>query len=109
MKKKNKSFVFAMCCMLLAGSLAACSSPSSEEQGSDSETNSKTKITYWTGDRHDSEFVKEVIDTFNQTNEDNIEVELVIKGDDFDQALDMSFQTSDPPDVIRVRHHSDLP
>ncbi|MFD1134692.1 ABC transporter substrate-binding protein [Paenibacillus urinalis] len=106
MKKKNISFVFAMSCMLLAGSLTACSSSSSEEQGSDSEINSKTKITYWTGDRHDSEFVKEVIDTFNQTNEDNIEVELVIKGDDFDQALDMSFQTSDPPDVIRVKENT---
>ena len=93
-------------CLVLSGSLAACGSPKSTDQGADSKTDAKTKITYWTGDRHDSEFVKETIATFNETNQDNIEVELVIKGDDFDQALDMSFQTSEPPDVIRVKENT---
>ncbi|WP_258169113.1 ABC transporter substrate-binding protein, partial [Paenibacillus sp. AR247] len=46
------------------------------------------------------------MDEFNKTNPDNIEVELVIKGDDFDQALDMSFQTSEAPDVIRVKENT---
>ncbi|WP_413371774.1 ABC transporter substrate-binding protein [Paenibacillus taichungensis] len=102
--KLSKKFLLTALCIVLTGSLAACSSPESTEKGTG--TSAKTKITYWTGDRHDSEFVKETIDKFNETNKDNIEVELVIKGDDFDQALDMSFQTSEPPDIIRVKENT---
>lgn len=66
----------------------------------------KTKISYWTGDRHDADFVKDKVAEFNATNTDGIEVELVVKGDDFDTALDLSFQTSDAPDVIRVKENT---
>ncbi|MFS0868490.1 ABC transporter substrate-binding protein [Paenibacillus xylanilyticus] len=104
--KISKKLLLSATFLVFMGSLAACGSPSPSDEGAQSDANAKTKITYWTGDRHDSEFVKETIDTFNQTNKDNIEVELVIKGDDFDQALDMSYQTSEPPDVIRVKENT---
>lgn len=66
----------------------------------------KTKISYWTGDRHDADFIKEKVAEFNASNPDGIEVELVVKGDDFDTALDLSFQTSDAPDVIRAKENT---
>ncbi|RXZ82927.1 extracellular solute-binding protein [Paenibacillaceae bacterium] len=96
----KKGFLLAVVGTMLVASLSACSG------GGNSATGEKTKISYWTGDRHDSEFVKKKVDEFNASNTDNIEVELVIKGDDFDQALDMSFQTSEPPDVIRVKENT---
>jgi len=101
---KKQLWIMALCVVLI-GSITACGSKesASPESGSSSE---KTKISYWTGDRHDSEYIKELVDEFNKTNPDNIEVELVIKGDDFDQALDMSFQTSEAPDVIRVKENT---
>jgi multiple sugar transport system substrate-binding protein len=99
--------LFASLSLVLAGSMAACSSGStSSDSGSKSAAGEKTKISYWTGDRHDSEYIKEMVNKFNDSNQDNIQVELVIKGDDFDQALDLSFQTSEPPDVIRVKENT---
>lgn len=50
--------------------------------------------------------MKEKVAEFNASNKDGIEVELVVKGDDFDTALDLSFQTSDAPHVIRVKENT---
>lgn len=115
----KKNVLLTLVSFLIVASLAACSSntnstsptspdsPSSKPETSNSgEQGEKTKISYWTGDRHDSEFITELVNEFNATNEENIEVELVVKGDDFDQALDLSFQTSDAPDVIRVKENT---
>ncbi|OXL83091.1 ABC transporter substrate-binding protein [Paenibacillus sp. SSG-1] len=101
---KKKLWAAALCVAIIGG-ITACGSKDSANPESGS-SGSKTKITYWTGDRHDSEYIKELVDEFNKTNPDHIEVELVIKGDDFDQALDMSFQTSEAPDVIRVKENT---
>ncbi|OXM83067.1 ABC transporter substrate-binding protein [Paenibacillus rigui] len=99
--------LFTSLSLVLAGSMAACSNgPAASGTGSKPAGGEKTKISYWTGDRHDSEYIKEIVDKFNATNQDNIQVELVIKGDDFDQALDLSFQTNEPPDVIRVKENT---
>ncbi|AIQ67780.1 ABC transporter substrate-binding protein [Paenibacillus graminis] len=113
----KKQLLLASLSTVLAFGLAACGNSNTAEnsgeasnagKASDSGAASgeKTKITYWTGDRHDAEFVKEKVAEFNETNTDGIEVELVVKGDDFDTALDLSFQTADSPDVIRVKENT---
>lgn len=106
----KKGILLTVVSVMLVASLSACGGDNAgnKESGTSSDTASgeKTKISYWTGDRHDSEFVKKKVEEFNTTNQDNIEVELVIKGDDYDQALDMSFQTSEPPDIIRVKENT---
>lgn len=65
----------------------------------------KTKLTYWTGDRHDAEFIKDVIDEYNQTNQDQIEVELVVTSE-YDQALDIAFVSGQSPDIFRVKENT---
>jgi len=109
----KKRIAMASLSTVLAIGLAACGNSNSntntdngEAAGGNAAAGEKTKISYWTGDRHDAEFVKEKVAEFNETNTDNIEVELVVKGDDFDTALDLSFQTSDAPDVIRVKENT---
>lgn len=100
--------------LVLALGLAACGNGNSNGgnaaegtgNGATAGSGGETKISYWTGDRHDADFVKEKVAEFNTTNTDGIEVELVVKGDDFDTALDLSFQTSDAPDVIRVKENT---
>jgi multiple sugar transport system substrate-binding protein len=66
----------------------------------------KTKLTYWTGDRHDQEYIKEVIQKYNETNADNIEVELVVKTEEYDQALEIAFVSAQGPDVFRVKENT---
>lgn len=100
--------------LVLALGLAACGNGNSgggnategTGDGAKAGSGEKTKISYWTGDRHDADFVKEKVAEFNASNKGGIEVELVVKGDDFDTALDLSFQTSDAPDVIRVKENT---
>lgn len=76
------------------------------ETGRQAARGTRPKSATGPADRHDADFVKDKVAEFNATNTDGIEVELVVKGDDFDTALDLSFQTSDAPDVIRVKENT---
>ncbi|MCZ8516577.1 sugar ABC transporter substrate-binding protein [Paenibacillus filicis] len=98
--------------VLLAMSLSACGGGSDDAGKGAAASNTgakpgeKTKITYWTLDRHDADYIKEVIAKFNSTNKDNIEVELVVKADDYAQALDLAFSAAEAPDVFRVKENT---
>jgi multiple sugar transport system substrate-binding protein len=104
-----KKIAFTAMSVIMAASLAACGS-SSEPKGtagaSSAPAGEKTKLTYWSGDRHDAEYVKEVISKFNSTNKDNIEVELVVRSEDYDQALDLAFTSAQAPDIFRVKENT---
>ncbi|MEK5235707.1 sugar ABC transporter substrate-binding protein [Paenibacillus sp. FSL L8-0470] len=105
----RKQLLLTASSVVLAFGLTACGNSDTTDKSGEtggSAPGEKTKISYWTGDRHDAEFVKEKVAEFNETNTDGIEVELVVKGDDFDTALDLSFQTSDAPDIIRVKENT---
>jgi multiple sugar transport system substrate-binding protein len=111
-----KKMVIIASCMVMVTGLAACSSaktaensPAASAATGNQETSKSagiTKLSYWTGDRHDSEYIKEMVAKFNSTNKDNIEVELVTKTEDFNQAIDLSFTTGETPDVIRVKENT---
>ncbi|UKS24734.1 sugar ABC transporter substrate-binding protein [Paenibacillus sp. HWE-109] len=108
--------------VLLAGSLAACSSgkdnaatsPAASAKPTDAASaapvkKDKTKLVYWTGDRHDMDYIKSVVQKFNDTNKDNIEVEMVVKTEDFNQAIDLAFASGQAPDVLRVKENTIQP
>ncbi|CAH1225724.1 hypothetical protein PAECIP111891_05855 [Paenibacillus allorhizoplanae] len=106
----------------LAGSLAACSSTKTDTAASPAASakastapasaapaKAKTKLSYWTGDRHDMDYIKSVVQKFNETNGENIEVEMVVKTEDFNQAIDLAFASGQAPDVIRVKENTIQP
>lgn len=115
-----KQMVAVASCMSLAVGLTACGgsgdsagqSPAASAaataggQQTSAKPGEKTKLTYWTGDRHDADYIKEVVAKYNSTNQDNIEVELVVKTEDFNQAIDLSFATAETPDIIRVKENT---
>lgn len=72
--------------------------------GTTDATAEPTHLFYWTDDRHDAEYIQEVIDRFNETNEHNIEVEMVVMTDNFGQSLELSFVSGDAPDVFRLKN-----
>jgi multiple sugar transport system substrate-binding protein len=117
----NRKIGSVMLSAVLAFTLAACgnsnnNTSSTESAGASKPADSaastpvnngkKTKIVYWTGDRHDMDYIKEVVQSFNDTNSDNIEVEMVVKTDDFDQAIDLAFASGQAPDVIRTKENT---
>lgn len=103
-----KKWMMTTLSALLALSLAGCSTNSATTasagtDGSDGKsTEGKTKVIYWTPDRHDADFMKTKIDEFNKTNKDNIEVEMTVMGDNYPQAVDIAFASKQAPDVLQV-------
>lgn len=83
-----------------ASASPSASAPASQPSGE------KTKLTYMTGDRHDADYIKGVIEKFNQSNGDNIEVELVVKTEEYDQAIDISFVSNQAPDIFRAKENT---
>ncbi|SFB07699.1 multiple sugar transport system substrate-binding protein [Cohnella sp. OV330] len=103
----KKSALLAMGLALALGATACGgdneTSKESAESSGGAKTGEKIKISYWTIDRHDADYIKQVVDEFNATNTDNIEVEYVVKADDYAQALDLAFTAKQAPDVFRAK------
>ncbi|WP_438445459.1 ABC transporter substrate-binding protein [Gorillibacterium sp. sgz5001074] len=62
----------------------------------------KTKLTYWTGDRGAADHVKAEVAKYNAENKDNIEVEVTIMADNYDQSVDVAFASNQAPDIIKM-------
>ncbi|MEK8132303.1 sugar ABC transporter substrate-binding protein [Paenibacillus filicis] len=94
---------------LMAVSLAACGageeagSTTGNKAGGEAPAGKKVKLSYWTNDRHDSEYIKPLIEDFNAKNKDSIEIEYVVRTDDFNQAVDLAFTSGQAPDILRVK------
>ncbi len=116
---QKKPFVFLLSLFLILA-LAACSgkgnegqtgsssqAPAASASGSQEKPNEKpaekTTITYWTDDRHDQEYLKELISEFNAGNPDNIEVELTVLSENFNQSVDIAFSGNQAPDLLRIK------
>lgn len=62
--KRNKWMLTGVS-LLLAGSLAACSSSNTNTEAEGNNTAAeKTKLVYWTIDRHDSDFIEQKISEY---------------------------------------------
>ncbi|MEK8212166.1 ABC transporter substrate-binding protein [Paenibacillus sp. FSL L8-0463] len=61
------------------------------------------QLKYWTDDRHDQEYIKGLINTFNETNKDNIQVELTVLSENYAQSVDIAFSSNQAPDVLRLK------
>ncbi|RTE02873.1 ABC transporter substrate-binding protein [Paenibacillus whitsoniae] len=65
-------------------------------------TGAKTKLTYWTNDRGAADHIKAEVAKYNAENKDNIEVEVTIMADNYEQSLDVAFASNQAPDIIRT-------
>lgn len=107
----KKIRLISMICVL-ALFLSACGSPTNKqenEEESGGSENSKTKLTWWTFQRHDMDFMKGLIDEFNETNEYGIEVEYNIQTENYDTNLELAFQSKQAPDIIMLKGASIMP
>lgn len=63
------------------------------------EKKEKTKVVWWTHQRHDMDFMQEHVEKFVKENED-IEIEYVIQTENYGQNLELSFQSGQAPDIF---------
>lgn len=63
-------------------------------------SSSKIKIKVWTMNRSDAEYMITMVNQFNKTNKDNIEIDYQIYSDNYQQTLDLAYATNESPDVF---------
>ncbi|WP_138755945.1 ABC transporter substrate-binding protein [Paenibacillus sinopodophylli] len=106
----KKSFVtkstLSVCYLLvMALMLAACSTNNGSNEKPDAAAGgdgaAKTKIAYWTIDRHDMDYMQQQVDNYNATNTDNIEVEMKVMADNYNQSVEVAFASNQAPDIFR--------
>jgi len=82
---------------------AAASSSSSTAASTDSASGEKIPIVFWTTQRHDLEFMEQKVAEFNATNTMNIEVSYEAMTDNYDNNLELAFQSNQAPDIFRPK------
>lgn len=111
--RKRKLLAFLLSVALTATMMAGCGksgdksgdTPSTTESTDESKTDSeatgeKTKVVIWSKDRHDADLITSKVDAYNGNNTDNIEVDYQIYTENYEQAIDMAFQSGEAPDII---------
>lgn len=71
--------------------------------GGQEQNGEKIKLVYWSNQRHDMEYVQQKIDEFNATNDMNIEVSYEAMTENYDNNLELSFQSNQAPDIFRAK------
>jgi len=68
-------------------------------------------VTYWSNDRHDEAYLNEMIEKFNAAHDD-IEIQMTIMTDDFENSILLAYQGGTAPDLvgqsIDVKNFSDI-
>ncbi|MFE5322458.1 ABC transporter substrate-binding protein [Paenibacillus sp. NPDC056579] len=98
-----KKSMAAVLCLSLAFTAAACGN---QEDGSNAGAaggaNGKTKLTYWTADRHDVDHIKGLIEKFNADHQD-IEVEMSVMSENYVQSVDLAYASGQAPDILNAK------
>ncbi len=118
MKKTKKFAALGMAGLMAVSVLSACSSGGKadstapggsgttegtaavkEEAKKEASSGEKVKITVWTENRHDLEYMNKVVEEFNKTN-DHIELEYVVQTENYTNLLTMAANSGQSPDVF---------
>lgn len=75
----------------------------SEETTQEKTDGEKVPLTYWSNQRHDMEYVQAKVDEFNETNDKNIVVTYEVMTENYDNNLELSFQSNQSPDIFRAK------
>ncbi len=101
----RKSFRFvalaaavAMSASLFAGCGSKTETPKDTTQ-TQKEDIKPAKLTWWTFQRHDMEYMKGLVEKFNKENKYGITVDYVVQSENFRQSLDLAFQSNQAPDI----------
>lgn len=65
----------------------------------------KVKIEWWTHQRHDMEYLKEMVAKFMEENP-NIEINYNIQTENYPQNLELAFQSGQAPDIFSLRYNA---
>lgn len=123
MKKTSKLAALGLAGMMAVSALTGCSSgggtetkatnAETQKSGSAEETKKevasgeKVKITVWTENRHDLDYMNKVVDEFNKTN-DHIQIDYVAQTENYVNLLTMAANSGQSPDIFTQVNPTDF-
>lgn len=119
MKESLKRILAASVAATCLVSMGACGAPASTPSSSPPATPSasgstgsstvattptgpRTKVTVWSNNRHDADYVNGKIAAYNTANPDNIEIEYIIHTDNYTNMITMAASSNQSPDLIGI-------
>lgn len=107
----KKAAALGTACVLSVSLLAGCggaasseatvpadtASTTTETANNSTDSGEKTEIVFWTTQRHDLDFMEQKIQEFNETNDKNIVVKYEAMTDNYDNNLELAFQSNQAP------------
>ncbi len=99
--KKILSFLLIACL-----SVSFVFAQGTSEAKSSSSSNEPVTLTFWTGDRHDLNYVESKIAEFNATNGKNIKVEMTVVSDSLPNMITMAYSAGTAPDIFSISANS---
>lgn len=80
--------------------LATTQANSATTSAGNSASSAKTKLVFWTQNRHDETYMREQLDLFNKTNTDNIEVEYIVHSEEYSDKMELAWRSGNSPDLF---------
>lgn len=87
---KRRGMSFALCAVMAMGTIGVVPAMADDV----------TTITYWVNDRHDSEYMTEMVEKYNKENTDNIYIDMQIITDDYENMISLAYTGGTAPDII---------
>lgn len=87
---KRRGMSFALCAVMAMGTIGVVPVMADDV----------TTITYWVNDRHDSEYMTEMVEKYNKENTDNIYIDMQIITDDYENMISLAYTGGTAPDII---------
>lgn len=97
-----KKTMAALLCLSLAFTAAACGNKEDGANAGGAGNGGKTKLTFWTADRHDADYIKGLVEKFNADNQD-IEVEMSVMSENYVQSVDLAYASGQAPDILNAK------
>lgn len=96
-----KVICYAVSAVLLTAILSGCGGGQKPSETKPA-VEKKTKVVWWTHQRHDMDYMQAMIAKFMQENP-NIEIEYNIQTQNYPQNLELAFQSGQSPDIFSLR------
>lgn len=97
----RKKLVSVLLGTIMTFSMVGCGSTATQTGGKEAASSGAKVIEVWTNNRHDEEYMTEMINKFNSDHSD-IQIKYNVLSDDYKNSIQLAYQANTAPDIITV-------
>lgn len=106
MKSSRKKMALAtiLATVLVAGSLAGCSTAAKTDKSAAATTapTEKKKVVVWSNNRHDLDYMNKMVKEFNDNASNGATIDYVVQADNYTNMITMATSSNQAPDVMAI-------